>query len=197
MAVFITQARLTKDGLREMIAAPEDRAEALSRHIIQAGGKLIAYYLTLGDDYNILLIFEAPSYEDVVPALIATAAGSSVTDLKTVMALTSSEMKSALVKARSIAANHPFASASTAGVALAEQMTNVPPSDLLPRAETADEAQDDAKTATIVLGARKKTMDDIEAGRSAPYYFEGPTNPVPSQSDVSPHSTNPGNALKK
>jgi hypothetical protein len=29
MAIFITQARLTKDGLREMIAAPEDRAEAV------------------------------------------------------------------------------------------------------------------------------------------------------------------------
>src|SRR5262249_36881327 len=126
-------------------------------------------------DYDTLLIFEASSYEDAVPALIASAAECGVTDLKTVIALTSSEMKSALVKARSIAVNHPFTSALRAP--LAEQTTNVPLSDPT-RAETAHEAQDDAKIATTILAARKKTMDDIEAGRPAPYYFEGPTKPT-------------------
>jgi hypothetical protein len=48
MATFITQARFTKDGLKGMIAAPEDRAEIISRLIAQVGGKLIGYYLTSG-----------------------------------------------------------------------------------------------------------------------------------------------------
>src|SRR5262245_66611083 len=90
MTTFITQARFTKDGLNGMMAAPEDRAEIVSRLITEVGGKLIAYYLTSGE-YDILLIFEGRSYEDAVPALIAVAAESGVADLKTVTALTSSE----------------------------------------------------------------------------------------------------------
>ena len=109
MAILITQARLAKDRLKGMIAAPEDASEAVSRLITQVGGKLIAYYLTSGD-YDVLLIFEAPSYEDAVPALIVAAAENGVADLKTMMALTSSEMKEALVKAGSSAtSNHPTA----------------------------------------------------------------------------------------
>ena len=62
MATFVTQARFTKDGLNAMIAAPQDRAEVVGRLIAQVGGKLITCYLTSGD-YDILLIFEASSYE--------------------------------------------------------------------------------------------------------------------------------------
>jgi uncharacterized protein with GYD domain len=105
MATFITQARFTKDGLNDMIAAPQDRAEVVGRLIAQAGGKLSACYLTSGE-YDILLIFEAPSYEDTVPALIVAAAESGITDLKTVTALTSSEMKSAFVRAGPLAASY-------------------------------------------------------------------------------------------
>jgi uncharacterized protein with GYD domain len=79
MTTFITQARFTKDGLNGMIAAPEDRAEIVGRLIAQVGGKLIAYYLTSGE-YDILLIFEGPSHEDTVPALIVAAAESGVID---------------------------------------------------------------------------------------------------------------------
>ena len=68
------QARFTKDGLKGTIAEPEDGAEAVGRLITQVGGKLIAYYLTSGD-HDILLIFEGPSYETAVPALIVAAAG--------------------------------------------------------------------------------------------------------------------------
>src|SRR5262249_46077191 len=110
MTTFITQARFTKDGMNGMIAAGEDRAEIVGRLIAQVGGKLIAYYLTSGE-YDILLIFEGPSYEDTVPALIVAAAEGGVANLKTVTALTSSEMKSAFVKAGSIAASYRAAGA--------------------------------------------------------------------------------------
>jgi uncharacterized protein with GYD domain len=85
MTTFITQARFTKEGFNAMIAAPEDRAEIVGRLIAQVGGNLIAYYLTSGE-FDILLIFEGPSYEETVPALIVAAAESGVADLKTVTA---------------------------------------------------------------------------------------------------------------
>ena len=82
MTIFITRARLTKDGLRELIAAPEDRLQVLSRLISQVGGKLVTYFLTSGD-HDLLLIFEGPSFEAVTPSLIAAAAESGLTDLNT------------------------------------------------------------------------------------------------------------------
>ena len=37
MTTFITQARFTKEGLKGMIAAPEDRAEVVGRLIAAVG----------------------------------------------------------------------------------------------------------------------------------------------------------------
>jgi uncharacterized protein with GYD domain len=150
MTTFITQARFTKDGLNGMIAAPEDRAEIVGRLIAQVGGKLIAYYLTSGE-YDVLLIFEGPSYEDTVPALIVAAAGSGVTDLKTVTALTSIEMKSAFVKAGSIAASYRSPGARAAGLSSAEPHTDLPNSDSQRGGETSREVQEDAKAASAIL----------------------------------------------
>src|SRR5262245_62015199 len=185
MATFVTQARFTKDGLKATIAAPEDRAEIVGRLIAEVGGKLITYYLTSGE-YDILLIFEGPSYEETVPALIVAAAESGVADLKTVTALTSSEMKSAFLKAGSIAASYRAAGARAATPSLTPQ-TGLPNSGS--QREGDREAQDEVKTATAILNAEKKAMEDISAGRPAPYYFAPPMSAAPSQPATSPRST--------
>jgi uncharacterized protein with GYD domain len=194
MTTFITQARFTKEGFNGMIAAPEDRAEIVSRLIAEVGGKLIAYYLTSGE-YDILLIFEGPSYEQTVPALIVTAAESGVADLKTVTALTSSEMRSAFVKAGSIAASYRAAGARAATPSLTPQ-TGLPNSGSQREGEAAREAQDNVKAATAILSAEKKAVEDIRAGSPAPYYFAPPVSAAPSQPATSPRSTNRADAKK-
>jgi uncharacterized protein with GYD domain len=196
MTTFITQARFTKDGLNGMIAAPEDRAEIVGRLIAQVGGKLIAYYLTSGE-YDIMLIFEGPSYEDTVPALIVAAAESGVADLKTVTALTSSEMKSAFVKAGPIAASYRSAAARAAGPSSAEPQTDLSNPGSQREGETAREAQDDVKAATAILNAEKKAVEDIRAGRPAPYFFAPPVSAASSQPATSPRSTDSADAAKK
>ena len=196
MTTFITQARFTKDGLNRMIAAPEDRAEIVGRLIGQVGGKLIAYYLTSGE-YDILLIFEGPSYEDTVPALIVAAAESGVADLKTVTALTLSEMKSAFVKAGPIAASYRSAVARAAGPSLAEPQTDLSNPGSQREGETAREAQDDVKAAAAILSAEKQAVEDIRAGGPAPYYFAPPVSAAPSQPATSPRSTNSADAANK
>ena len=195
MAILITQARFTKDGIRGMIAAPEDRAEAVGRLITQVGGKVITYYLTSGE-YDILLIFEAPSYEDAVPALVVAAAGSGIADLKTVMALTTSEMKSAFAKAKAIAASIRSAGTPAEGLSLGAPVTDRPNSDSR-REEPTDEAEDEVKAATAILDAQKKSVDDIRAGRPAPYYIAPPMAPVPSQGASSPLSSDREGGGKK
>jgi uncharacterized protein with GYD domain len=194
MTTFITQARFTKDGLNGMMAAPEDRAEIVGRLIAQVGGKLIAHYLTSGE-YDILLIFEGPSYEETVPALIVAAAESGVADLKTMTALTSSEMKSAFVKAGSIAASHR--AGARAATPSSTPQTDLPNSDSQREGETAREAQDEVKVAATILSAEKQAVEDIRAGRPAPYYFAPPVSAAPSQPTTSPHSIDSADAVNK
>jgi len=196
MTTFVTQARLTKEGFNAMIAAPEDRAEIVGRLIAEVGGKLIAYYLTSGE-YDILLIFEGPSYEETVPALIVAAAESGVADLKTVTALTSREMKSAFVKAGSIAASYRAAGARAATPSSTEPQTDLPNSGSQREGETAREAQDDVKAATAILNAEKKAVEDIRAGRPAPYYFAPAASTSPSEPATSPRSPNSADAANK
>lgn len=173
MTTFITQARFTKEGLKGMVASPEDRAEVVGRLIGEVGGQLISYYMTSGD-YDVLLIFEAASYENVVPALIIAAAGGGVADLKTVTALKSSDMKSAFTKAGSIALSYRPPAVPAVNSAVAEQKMAAP-SPNSQNGEAPDETQNEAKAAAKILDARKKTMEDIEAGRHAPYYFGSST----------------------
>ena len=123
-----------------------------------------------------------------MPALIVAAAESGIADLKTVTALTSSEMKSAFVKAGPIAASYRSAAARPAAPSSAETQTQLSNSDFQREGGgAAQQAQDDVKAATAVLDAEKKAVDDIREGRSAPYYFA--PREAQSQRATSPRST--------
>jgi uncharacterized protein with GYD domain len=196
MTTFITQARFTKEGLNAMIVAPEDRAEIAGRLIAEVGGKLIAHYFTSGE-YDIMLIFEGPSYEDTVPALIVAAAGSGVTGLKTVTALTSSEMRGAFVKAGAIAARNRSSEAGSAGLSPTQPRTDHPVSDSQREGKTSGDDQEDVKAAATILDAEKKAIDNIRAGRPAPYYFAPPELEDASQRTTSPNSSKSVDAVKK
>lgn len=92
MPVYITQGRYTREAVKGMIVRPEDRADAVSRLMAKAGGRLIGYYVTFGE-YDFLLIAEAPSETQMAAVLLTAAAGGGVTDLRTTLAMTSIEAK--------------------------------------------------------------------------------------------------------
>jgi uncharacterized protein with GYD domain len=181
MAILITQARFTQEGTKDATVAPEDRVETARRLIAEAGGTLIAYYLTSGD-YDALLIFQAPSYEDAAPALATAAARSGVADVKTVL-VTSGGIPRGAVKARPVAADDRPAGAGMADLPATESNTNVPdPQHEATTGEQANgEARTDADAATRMLDAHKKAMSDIAAGRPAPYYLVPPPTAAPSK----------------
>ena len=60
MPTYLTQGRYSREAIKGMIAAPEDRAHAVGELFAAAGGRLIALYLTFGE-YDFLLISEARS----------------------------------------------------------------------------------------------------------------------------------------
>ena len=178
MAILITTARFTADGAQGgPLVPPSEHVEAAGRLIAGIGGTLIGCYRTSGD-HDVLLIFEAPSYEEAVPALDAAAAGSGVIDLKTVRVLASHETKTPLPESRTGAAIRPSEGGNAAQRAAAEPGAQPP---ALPDAGTARETETDAKAAARILEARKKSAEDIVAGRPAPYYLATPTTPAPSR----------------
>jgi uncharacterized protein with GYD domain len=92
MPIFITQGRYSLDAIQGMTANPEDRAEAAGRLFEAAGGKILAYYVTLGE-YDWLIVSEFPDHQAVSAAVLAAAGSGAVTDVRTTLAMTSAEAK--------------------------------------------------------------------------------------------------------
>jgi uncharacterized protein with GYD domain len=102
MPIFITQGRFTREAIKGMIVRPEDRADAVSRLLTKAGGRLVSYYVTFGE-YDFLVVAEAPSETQMAAVLLAAASGGGVTDLRTTLAMTSIEAKGAFAAASDLA----------------------------------------------------------------------------------------------
>ena len=102
MPIYITQGRYTRDAIKGMIIKPEDRADAVGRLLAKAGSKLIGFYLTFGE-YDFMVIAEAPSDMQMASVLLAAGSGGGVTDLRTTVAMTSTEAKGAFAAAADLA----------------------------------------------------------------------------------------------
>ena len=102
MPTYITQGRYTRDAVKGMIVKPEDRADTVARLMSKVGGRLISYYLTFGE-YDFLAIAEAPNDVQMAAALLAAGSGGGITDVRTMVALTSIEAKGAFAAASDLA----------------------------------------------------------------------------------------------
>jgi uncharacterized protein with GYD domain len=102
MPIYITQGRYTREAVKGMIMRPEDRADAISRLLSKAGGRLLGYYVTFGE-YDFLSIAELPNDIQAAAALLAAASGGGVTDLRTTVAMTSVEAQGAFAAASDLA----------------------------------------------------------------------------------------------
>jgi uncharacterized protein with GYD domain len=102
MPTYITQGRYTREAIKGMLVKPEDRADAVSRLLSKAGGRLIGYYLTFGE-YDFMLIADLPNDTQAAAVLLAAASGGGATDLRTTVAMTSVEAKGAFAAASDLA----------------------------------------------------------------------------------------------
>jgi uncharacterized protein with GYD domain len=102
MAIYILRGRYSSEALKGMMTSPEDREAAIAKAVEAAGGKLIGYYVTFGDD-DWLVIIDCPSNEAALSVAIVGAAGGSLTDMKTTVAMTSKQAMAAFKSAAGIA----------------------------------------------------------------------------------------------
>ena len=195
MAILITTARFTADGAQGgPLVAPSEHVEAAARRLIAGiGGTLIGCYRTSGD-HDVLLIFEAPSYEEAVPALDAAADGKRRDRSDDGAGAGIARDQNSAPRSRTGAAIRPSEGMNAAQRAAAEPGAQPP---ARPDAGTASETETDAKAAARILEARKKSTEDIAAGRPAPYYLVTPTTPVPSRPDPARASKDDDGSAKR
>jgi uncharacterized protein with GYD domain len=90
METYIILGKYTQQGIAKIKEGPT-RIEAARKAMEAAGGKMIAWYLTMGR-YDFVLIAEAPNVKAAATVLLATGAQGSVST-ETLHALTEAEFK--------------------------------------------------------------------------------------------------------
>jgi uncharacterized protein with GYD domain len=94
MAIWVSLVNLTDQGIKNIKQGPERLEEAANR-IEEVGGKLLGFYLTMGD-YDYVTIVEGPSDEVAMTFLMGLGAAGNIRT-KTLKAFTLDEFK-AMVK---------------------------------------------------------------------------------------------------
>ena len=100
MAIFITQGNYTEQAMKGMVDKPEDRESAVANLMESVGAKLLQYFVTTGE-YDFLIVAEGKNVTDLMAGLMIAGSSGSVTNLKTVQALTTQEAEAAMKKAKS------------------------------------------------------------------------------------------------
>jgi uncharacterized protein with GYD domain len=90
MGIYISRGRFTSEAIKGMLAKPENREEAVAKLFNSVGGRLIAWYLTFGH-HDWLAIGEFPNEKAAASAVLAAAAGGSLSDIETTVAMTAQD----------------------------------------------------------------------------------------------------------
>jgi uncharacterized protein with GYD domain len=90
MPIYISRGRFTSDAVKGMLANPENREEAVARLFKNVGGRLIGWYLTFGD-HDWMAIGEFPHEKAAASAILAAAAGGSLSHIETTVAMTAKD----------------------------------------------------------------------------------------------------------
>jgi uncharacterized protein with GYD domain len=90
MPIYVSRGRFTSDAIKGMLAKPENREEAFSKLFKSVGGRLVGWYLTFGH-HDWMAIGEFPDEKAAATAILAAAAGGSLSDIETTVAMTSKD----------------------------------------------------------------------------------------------------------
>ncbi|CUH45752.1 MULTISPECIES: GYD domain-containing protein [Ruegeria] len=85
MPIFITYATYSQDGVKGMLKKPADRTAAVRALLKKVGGKLLAFYMTTGEN-DVVVVSEVPDGTDAVAIGMAVAASGAVSNVETVRA---------------------------------------------------------------------------------------------------------------
>jgi uncharacterized protein with GYD domain len=90
MPIYISRGRFTSDAIKGMLAKPENREEAVANLFKSVGGRLLGWYLTFGH-HDWLAIGEFPDEKTAASAILAAAAGGSLSNIETTVGMTAKD----------------------------------------------------------------------------------------------------------
>jgi uncharacterized protein with GYD domain len=90
MPIYISRGKFTTDAVKGMLAKPENREEAVATLFKSVGGKLLGWYLTFGR-HDWLVIGEFPDEKTAASAILAAAAGGSLSDIETTVGMSAKD----------------------------------------------------------------------------------------------------------
>src|SRR5215468_1945322 len=90
MPVYISRCRFTSYAIKGMLAKPDNREQAVAKLFQSLGGRLIGWSLTFGR-HDWLVIAKFPDEKAAASAILAAAAGGSLSDIETTVAMTAKE----------------------------------------------------------------------------------------------------------
>ena len=90
MPIYISRGRFTSYAVKGMLAKPENREEAVAKLFKSVGGRLIGWYLTFGH-HDWMAIGEFPNERAAASAILAAAAGGSLSNIETTVAMTAKD----------------------------------------------------------------------------------------------------------
>ena len=102
MTIYISRGRFTSDAVKRMLDKPENREDAVAKLFKSVGGRLIGWYLTFGH-YDWLAIGEFPDEKAAASAVLAAAAGGSLSEIETTVAMTAKDAAATFESAGKVA----------------------------------------------------------------------------------------------
>jgi len=94
MTIYIVQGRYSQQGLKGLVDRPEDRQAEVKALVERHGGRLLGYYVTLGE-YDWMTISEGADPVSLLSSLAVAGSTGAFTDMKTTIGYTSADAKKA------------------------------------------------------------------------------------------------------
>jgi uncharacterized protein with GYD domain len=68
--LWASYGKVTQEGVKGMIAEPQDRAEVVGKLVAALGGKLISYHLLLNGEFDYFIVTDMPEDKTAEVAIV-------------------------------------------------------------------------------------------------------------------------------
>ncbi len=105
--LWISYGKVTQEGIKGMIANPENRAEAVGKLVEALGGKLVSYHMLLNGDIDFIIVSDIPDDKIANVALVTSMlvrGSGAIESVATVPAVTAEDAVPQMQKAQQMAA---------------------------------------------------------------------------------------------